>query len=103
MALFDQPEEFPGTCHVATLTDIDEVARGADVEQLKARQLKMVAGWGWLAGLNKPTFSVLNQGRELRDKLVGRSAAAADDVHDAGVHIGLHLACHLRGGLVIKP
>ena len=94
--LFDQPQEFTRTGHIATFAHIDEPHFRRQFKLFQTAQTQCLC----LSGRHMRT-SLRRQGRKTGDILVRRTATASDDIHPTFVHKEFHFLCHLVGGLVI--
>ena len=92
----DQPQELARAGHVAAFAHVDKVVFGLHLQQFEAGEPKV-----FRRSYRNVGSHAFHQGRKAGNVFFGRTATAADDVHQPFAHILAHLAGHLVGCLVV--
>ena len=99
LLFLNQAQELARTGHVAPFADVEEIVCGAHLHVVQSGKMQMLGARRGTA--RRHCFVLPDQVAEGFNKPFVRSAAAADDIHEAFFQEGLHLCRHLLRRLTI--
>ena len=99
LLFLNQAQELARTGHVAPFADVEEIVCRTDFHVVQSGKMQMLGARHGTA--RRHSFILPNQVAEGFNKPFVRSAAAADDIHEAFFQEWLHLCRHLLRRLTI--